>query len=954
MSPVRRILSALTALFVCLLANACGEEVPWLAPLNPAFVDYMAGKTPGPRLLQTEQGHALGHIPPPVPPERRLPGLRLAASPSDPAYDMRDPDGDGDTADSLLPPVRNQGGCGACWSFGTYGAFESHLEHALAETGDFSEDNLKHLHGFVPGPCAGGNLEMSTAYLARHDGPISEADDPYDQAADSDYCTDCDPVRYVDNVLFLPTRAGPTDNGYIKQAVVDYGGLYTTLYWDGAYYNSEDMTYYYGGSGSNHAVVIVGWDDDKYVSMAPAGSRYGAFIVRNSWGSSWGDGGYFYVSYCDGSIAYSALGHFDERPESSFSFDRVYAYDPLGRTGAIGYITNPTVAWGANWFVPVQDETLTAVGFYAMDTPTDYEIYINEAFGGGSFSDLRATQTGTVPHPGWYTVELDTPVALLEGDGFGVVIKFTTDDYGYPVALESPVGGYSSGATANPGESYISSSGSSWTDMTSTAYSESNVCIKAFCSDPEVPPIPLPAPGAYGRIPGGDQTHVEEVDYSFDGTPGDVTIVYEVYDADFADEVEILVNGVSLGYAETTQNVSWSGTRCIVIPDAEVLDAEANLLSFSNTFNPPNTYVWGVRNVAVSQACCGCMPLPDTGSYGRIVGGDQTHVEQVDYSFEGIPGDVTIRYQAWDVDFAEEVEILVNGVPVGYAPVTANENWGESQYVVVPDAVAHDSASNEITFSNTYNPPRTYWWGVRNVSVYDACPDCVPLPDAGAYGRIVGGDQTHVEEVDYSFEGTAGDVVIAYQIWDVDFATEVEILVNGVSVDYAPVTLNESWSGLLYITLPDDAVFDHAGNVLTFDNTYNPPLTYWWGVRDVSVYDGCTDCIPLPSAEACGRISGGDETHVNEVNYSFGGETGDVTVYYEVWDVDFSTEVEILVNGQSAGFAPVTPNNSWGSTESVVLPDAWVDDFSENVLTFTNTYNPPNTYWWGVRNVSIP
>ena len=381
---------------------------------------------------------------------------------------------------------------------------------------------------------------MSTAYLSRYSGPISEADDPYDQSASSDYCTDCDPVRYVDNVVWLPTRSSVTDNAYIKQALVQYGGLHTSYYHSDTYYSgSPNYTYYYSGSNStNHAVVIVGWDDDKEVAGAPDD---GAFIVRNSWGSWWGDDGYFYVSYYDQKFAFTSLGYFDETLESAFSFDTVYHYDELGRTAYMGY--GSTVAWGANWFVPGQDESLEAVGFYANDSPTQYEIYIYEEFSAGSFSDLQATKTGSVPHPGWYTVELDTPVDLLEGDGFGVVIKFTNDDSNYPIPLERPIGSYSSAASANPGESYISSGGSSWTDITSTGYSESNVCIKAFCSDPVEPPIPLPAPEAYGRITGGDQTHINEVNYSFEGMAGDVTLYYQAWDVDFSDEVEILVNG---------------------------------------------------------------------------------------------------------------------------------------------------------------------------------------------------------------------------------------------------------------------------------------------------------------------------------------------------------------------------------------------------------------------------
>ena len=471
--------------------------------------------------------------------------------------------------------------------------------------------------------------------------------------------------------------------------------------------------------------------------------------------------------------------------------------------------------------------------------------------------------------------------------------------------------------------------------------------------------LPLPDSGAYGKISGGDQTHVEEVNYSFEGVSGDVTVAYEVWDVDFTVEVEILINGVHLSYAGVTANATWSEPRLIVLPDADVMDGQVNILTFNNTSNPPNTYAWGVRKVSILavEDCTDCIPIPDSGDYGRISGGDQSHVEEVNYSFEGVPGDVTIVYEVWDVDFADEVEILLNGVPLAYAAVTANSAWSDLLSIVLPDGLVFDSGSNVLTFNNTYNPPKTYAWGVGNVFILQVqeCPDCIPLPDTGAYGRISGGDQSHVEEVSYSFEGVSGDVTIVYEVWDVDFPDEVEILVNGVGLASASVTANASWSGPRSILIPDGLVFDSDTNVLTFNNTYNPPSTYAWGVGNVSIPQGeeCLDCIPLPDAGAYGRISGGDLTHVEEVNYSFGGVSGDVTVSYEAWDVDFADEVEILVNGVHLEYAAVTPNASWGTTDQVILPDAFVSDVGENVLTFNNTRNPPNTYLWGVGNVSI-
>ncbi|NQS88343.1 T9SS type A sorting domain-containing protein, partial [Patescibacteria group bacterium] len=82
-------------------------------------------------------------------------------------------------------------------------------------------------------------------------------------------------------------------------------------------------------------------------------------------------------------------------------------------------------------------------------------------------------------YPGYHTIYLDSSIPLTNGDDFAVVIKFTTPGYGSPVAVEKPRAGYSDAATANPGESYISSNGTSWTDCT-TLFPNTNVCIKAI------------------------------------------------------------------------------------------------------------------------------------------------------------------------------------------------------------------------------------------------------------------------------------------------------------------------------------------------------------------------------------------------------------------------------------------------------------------------------------------
>ena len=264
-----------------------GIATPGAAPLNPQFEEYLnrGGAVAGPHF--TDEGHALGLIPSPIPPRKHIPpkpGKLRQGSGLPTSYDMR--------SLNFLTPAKDQGTCGCCWAFATYGSLESQDKQFFGLNLNFSENNLIHLSGFEWAPCYGGNIQMSSAYLARYAGPINETADPYNPDPNGSYCATCTPSRYIDNVDWLPVRANATDNDYIKQAVMDHGGIYTTLQWEDGSYDPTTYTYYHqekqGVLGTNHAVVIVGWDDAKVV---PAASTLGAgaFIARNSWGPGWGD-----------------------------------------------------------------------------------------------------------------------------------------------------------------------------------------------------------------------------------------------------------------------------------------------------------------------------------------------------------------------------------------------------------------------------------------------------------------------------------------------------------------------------------------------------------------------------------------------------------------------------------------------------------------------------------------
>jgi hypothetical protein len=350
------------------------------------------------------------------------------------------------------------------------GGLESYL--LPPETWDFAEQNLIDHAGFDYGVCAGGNIWMSTAYLSRWSGPLKEVDDPYiysDLAGETQ--------KHVQNVIFLPNRTAYTDNDAIKQAIMTYGAFYISMYWGSTFYNSANYAYYRtSGTDTNHGICVVGWDDNfdrlKFNTAPPAN---GAFICKNSWGGSWGQSGYFYISYYDTSFRPGAI--FTGEPSANYT--SVYQYDPLGWVTSIGYGT--TTAWGANIFQATSGEPLSAVSTYATDANCSYTIYIytNVTAGNPTSGTLAATQSGTMSSAGYFTIPLSSTVPLTAGQAFSVVIRYQAEDYTFPIPDERIYSGYSSGATSNPGESFISSSGSAWTDVSAQA-NQYNICIKAF------------------------------------------------------------------------------------------------------------------------------------------------------------------------------------------------------------------------------------------------------------------------------------------------------------------------------------------------------------------------------------------------------------------------------------------------------------------------------------------
>jgi C1A family cysteine protease len=496
----RKVLSktlAIACLFTLMTANATDVISPTVgklqwAPLNPEFTRYLRDRAQGLVRPFSAEGHGLGYIPAPFKLPKvnddtaELPDVVMAIPAS---YDLRSHSG--------MTAVRNQGTCGSCWTFATYASMESYLKFKQASTRDFAEQDLNQYHGFSFEECEGGNRDMSTAYLARWGGPINEVDMPYPYAAPQ-AVPGAVVQKHVQNVWFLPGRSSYTANSTIKNAIMANGAIYCDFYWDDMFYNSAKRSYYnYVGDTGNagaggHAVAIIGWDDSyakTNFNVTPAGN--GAFLIKNSWGTGWGNSGYFWISYYD-----ETLDDFTQflNAEPTTTYKRVYEYDPLGWTSSLGYsgVTNPTMAYGANIFkaaTTTNANRIKAVSFYTPVPSTKVSISVYKNLPDTNNTNPKAgtivgtTLTKTIGHAGYNTVTFTTPYVVTAGKKFSVVIKFTTPGYNYPVPTEDKISGYTDSASAWKWQGFISYNGTTWKDMHVNVRHYSSICIKAFAGN---------------------------------------------------------------------------------------------------------------------------------------------------------------------------------------------------------------------------------------------------------------------------------------------------------------------------------------------------------------------------------------------------------------------------------------------------------------------------------------
>ncbi len=349
-----------------------------------------------------------------------FPGKKIVLNPiavngsvNDAKFDLRD--------FGVVTPVEDQGRNGACWAFGTTGAFESAFLKATGIKLDISNNNIQNsgirysIYG-KPSMTEGGYIFGGLSYILSWLGVVNTENDKYDELGK------ISPIIFTDNSYHITDAVilDPVNITSMKDALINYGAL--TVFVNGAnpnnaYYNQNTKASYCNNQSlGNHFVTVVGWDDNfSRGNFKIDPGHDGAWICKNSWGTEWGDNGYFYLSYYDAPLRFNyAVGYVINNTEV---YDRLYQYDVAAFQGDYYKSERGNDILYKNTYTSMEGEMIAAVGTYFFTANQNYKITI---FVNGK---QVYTQSGKSKFSGFETVKLNKKVAVGKNTSFTVQIE---------------------------------------------------------------------------------------------------------------------------------------------------------------------------------------------------------------------------------------------------------------------------------------------------------------------------------------------------------------------------------------------------------------------------------------------------------------------------------------------------------------------------------------------------
>lgn len=417
----------------------------------------------------------------------------------------------------MMTSVKDQGSNGTCWAFAASASAETSLLSSIPSA-DLSELHSAYYAYYGDeqidiGDCTiddildyGGNRDIIVNLWSQWVGPVSESILPYESAEALE--NGCYASLLYDKADYHLENAYMFDytndrsnfdnvNELIKQFVYEGNAVDVSFYSSNSTaYNKEEYASFCTEKPkkANHSVAIAGWDDNfpassfgEYNGAVPKNN--GAWLVKNSWGSTLGDYGYMWISYEDTSLCEFTV--FDMSDDDNYS--TIYNYDTFvpAQTMSAGEDTEEKYAsYMANIFTAEQTEQIEAISTYINNAFTEYEITVYTGLSDASdptSGKASAVTEGVSELTGYITIELDENVSVYDGELFSVEVKLYNNESNFVIPIEtsmiiqdSETGGITELSYyttfeqicryTGRNESFFSEDGENWYDVTDENY----------------------------------------------------------------------------------------------------------------------------------------------------------------------------------------------------------------------------------------------------------------------------------------------------------------------------------------------------------------------------------------------------------------------------------------------------------------------------------------------------
>ena len=402
---------------------------------------------------------------------------------------------------------KNQYHTGLCWNFSAISTVESNSIVKGLGTFDLSEAHLA--YSILGGTYSdtqtdkynigtdGGKITYAPSYFYGGFGQLSENEmsftsklnsnqDDLKKITSSTYTKGRNIVTLDNFYLDNYSSAGACSNSdisTIKTNIIKYGSVLATMYMDQYLFKDDPNNgdYYLStrsdGDGINHGIVIVGWDDTIPASNFNGATRNGAWIIKNSWGSTWSNDGFFYISYDDEFIC-NLVANYEVSTQTK-SYAHTYKSAPvlgipiINMTNDI-YLASKFTKESTDTDIKENIERVTI----AIGESMNYTVYLSKD------NSLKNTNnswieiaSGRSDKYGMQSLDL-SEIQQINND-YTIIVKYEIDS-GVSSSLFTTCDYMEDTATLDyqSGKNYISSNGTSWSDLTNLTLGGTSVKCK--------------------------------------------------------------------------------------------------------------------------------------------------------------------------------------------------------------------------------------------------------------------------------------------------------------------------------------------------------------------------------------------------------------------------------------------------------------------------------------------